>query len=122
MGRERDPAILLPALDPVEGGQRAEDVADLIGLAALVVDADAGRPPLPAVSGARDERAVHEVFGVHQRHEDVVLLPLAVVAEREVRILAPGMGEVRRGDLGPALVLAGEQGHVGADVCDRRGP
>ena len=48
---------------------------------------DVGREQDVAV--AADERLVHQVVGAEQRRQDVVVLPVGVVAERELRIVLP---------------------------------
>ena len=51
-----------------------------------------GQEPLHDVGGEQrvgvgaDERLVHQVFGVHQRDQDVVVLPVGVVAEGKLRV------------------------------------
>ena len=39
------------------------------------------------VAVAADERLVHQVLGTEQRGQDVVVLPVGVVAKRELRIV-----------------------------------
>ena len=41
------------------------------------------------------ERPVHQVLGAHQRHQDVVILPVVVAPEGELRVFALDRASMR---------------------------